>query len=76
MLTVLRAKHQGKTNATWSSELAKEMMQMFPTLFIGKTEGEVSAANVFSGNFLSKRGLINKEVRNENDGDYRVYWID
>ena len=76
MLSVLREKHRGKANAVESLDLAKEMMQMFPRLFLGKTEGEVSAANVFSGNFLKKRGLINIEVRSDKGWDYRVYWVD
>jgi hypothetical protein len=73
MLAVLHANHKGKANAVESLELAKEMMQMFPSLFIGKTEGKVSAGNVFSGNFLKKEGLINIEVRDD-EGEYRVYW--
>lgn len=73
MLAVLHANHKGKANAVESLELAKEMMQMFPSLFIGKTEGKVSAGNVFSGNFLMKEGLINIEVRDD-EGEYRVYW--
>ena len=75
MLTVLHAAHKGKANAVASMDLAKEMMQMFPSLFIGKTEGKVSAGNVFTGNFLKKKGLISTEVRKENGWNYRVYWV-
>lgn len=75
MLAALHANHKGKTNAVESLDLAKEMMQMFPSLLIGKTAGEVSAGNVFSGNFLKKRGLISIEVRNDKGWEYRVYWV-
>jgi len=76
MLAAIYEKHKEKSNAVESFELAKEMLQMFPSLFIGKTEGAVSAANVFSGNFLKKRGLIKIEVRKDKGWDYRVYWAD
>jgi hypothetical protein len=76
MLAAIQEKHKGKNNAVESLELAKEMMQMFPSLFIGKTEGAVSASNVVSGNFLKKRKLINIEVKTDDGWDYRVYWAD
>ena len=76
MLAAIHEKHKGKNNAVESLELAQEMMQMFPSLFIGKTEVAVSASNVFSGNFLKKRKLINIEVKTDDGWDYRVYWAD
>jgi hypothetical protein len=75
MLTALYANHKGKANAVTSSDLAKEMKQIFPNLFAGKTEGEISAGNVLPGNVLLKKGLIKKEVRKEGKWEYRVYWI-
>ena len=36
MLAAIHEKHKGKNNAVESLELAQEMMQMFPSLFIGK----------------------------------------
>jgi len=76
MLAVLHAKHKGKTNAVESLDLAKEMMAMFPSLFIGKTEGKVSFGNIFAGTYLQKRGLIRIEVRRREDWEYRIYWVD
>jgi len=76
MLAVLHAKHKGKANAVASLDLAKEMMGMFPSLFIGKTEGQVSFGNIFAGTYLKKRGLINIEVCEEKDWEYRIYWVD
>lgn len=76
MLAVLYAKHRGRANAVESLKLAREMMEMFPNLFIGKTEGQVSFGNIFAGTYLKKRGLINIEVRKERGWKYRVYWVD
>lgn len=76
MLAVLHASHKGKANAVESLDLAKEMMAMFPRLFIGKTEGQVSFGNIFAGTYLKKRGLVNIEKRKEGDWEYRVYWVD
>jgi hypothetical protein len=76
MLTVLYTKHKGKANAVESLQLAKEMMEMFPNLFIGKTAGQVSFGNIFAGTYLKKKGLINIEKRKEDRWVYRVYWVD
>jgi len=76
ILAVLHAKHKGKANAVESLDLAKEMMDMFPSLFIGKTEGQVSFGNIFAGTYLKKRGLINIEIQKREDWKYRVYWVD
>lgn len=76
MLTVLHEKHKGKSNAVDSSDLAQEMKDRFPKLFLGETLGKVSAGNVFRGNFLKEKGLINIEVRQEKGYDYRLYWVD
>lgn len=76
MLSVLHAKHKGKANAVESIDLAREMMQMFPSLFIGKTEGQVSAGNIFSGTFLKKRRLVNIEICEREGWEYRIYWVD
>jgi hypothetical protein len=76
MLTVLYAKHKGKANAVESLQLAKEMMEMFPNLFIGKKAGQVSFGNIFAGTYLKKKGLINIEKRREDGWVYRVYWVD
>jgi hypothetical protein len=75
ILAVLHANHKGKANAVESLDLAKEMMEMFPSLFIGKTEGQVSFGNIFAGTFLKKKGLINIEVRQSEGFRYRVYWV-
>ena len=76
MLTVLHEKHKGKANAVESLDLAKEMMAMFPSLFIGKTEGQVSLGNIFAGTYLKKRGLVNIEKQDREDWEYRIYWVD
>jgi hypothetical protein len=76
MLAVLHANHKGKAHAVVSLDLAKEMMSAFPSLFLGKTEGQVSFGNIFAGTYLQKRGLINIEIREEEDWEYRVYWVD
>jgi hypothetical protein len=76
MLAVLHANHTGKAHAVESLDLAKEMMSAFPNLFIGKTEGQVSFGNIFAGTYLQKRGLINIEIREREDWEFRVYWVD
>lgn len=77
MLTVLHEKHKGKANAVDSYKLAEEMVDRFPRLFKGKTIGKVSAGNVFSGNGLLKKKLIEKDMEKYEDSDdlYRVYWV-
>jgi hypothetical protein len=77
MLTVLHEKHQGKQNAVDSLKLAEEMVDRFPRLFKGKTVGKVSAGNVFSGNGLKKRKLIQVDYAKYEDSEdeYRMYWV-
>jgi hypothetical protein len=77
MLTVLHEKHQGKQNAVDSLKLAEEMVDRFPRLFKGKTVGKVSAGNVFSGNGLKKRKLIqvNYAKYEDSENEYRMYWV-
>ena len=72
MLTVLREKHVEKENAVDSPTLAKEMIEKFPRLFAGKTFGEVSAGNVFSGNGLRKKNLIQIDLTED---ESRMYWV-
>jgi len=77
ILTVLHEKHQGKQNAVDSLKLAEEMLDRFPRLFKGKTVGQISAGNVFSGNGLKKRRLIqiDYEQYTDSENEYRVYWV-
>ncbi len=77
MLTVLHEKHKGKENAVDSPTLAKEMIDRFPHLFKGKTFGEVSKGNVFSGNGLLKKNLIQIDYQKYEDSEdeYRMYWV-
>ncbi len=77
MLAVLHANHKGKANAVRSRHMAKEMIEMFPSLFIGRTAGKVSFGNIFAGTYLQKNDLIHVEIREEEEGlEYRVYWVD
>jgi hypothetical protein len=77
MLAVLHEKHKGKENAVDSPTLAKEMIARFPRLFKGKTFGEVSRGNVFSGNGLKKKNLIKIDLKYEDSEDeYRMYWVE
>jgi hypothetical protein len=77
MLTILAEKHKGKTNAVDSWDLANEMMDRFPRLFKGKTQGKVSNGNIFSGTFLEKRGLlkIGYKKYEDSENEYRIYWV-
>jgi len=77
MLTVLQEKHKGKENAVASTELAKEMIARFPHLFKGKILSEISRGNVFSGNGLLKRKLIQIDFQKYEDSEdeYRMYWV-
>lgn len=78
MLTILHEKHEGKKNAVDSKTLAGEMMEKFPRLFIGKTQGKVSRGNIFSGTFLEKQGLlkIGYEKYEDSEDEYRTYWVE
>ena len=78
MLTILHEKHKGKKNAVDSWTLAEEMMDKFPRLFKGKTQGKVSFGNIFSGTFLEKRKLlkIDYEKYEDSEGNYRIYWVE
>jgi len=76
MLTVLHEKHKGEQNAVDSITLADEMMDRFPKLFKGKTQGKVSFGNIFSGTFLERRGLLHIGYKKYDDSEdeYRIYW--
>jgi len=78
ILTVLREKHVGKANAIFSWELSEEMIDQFPRLFKGKTQGQVSRGNILPANHLEKAGLLkigHQKYQNTAD-EYRVYWVE
>jgi|SRR3990170_1920732 len=76
MLTVLHEKHKGKENSVDSSKLAEEMVDRFPRLFRGYTVGKVSSGNVFAGNGLKSKNLIQFENHEDSDDQYRLYWVE
>lgn len=76
ILTILYERHVGKANATWSEELAKEMKMRFPSLFEGKSIGEISKGNAISGTKLSEQGLIKTFTETENGEKYRMYYVE
>lgn len=73
MLTVLYENHRGRANRVSSWELAKEMKERFPELFVRKSIRKISWGNIFAGTQLEKLGLIHIE-RDENNR--RTYWMD
>lgn len=78
MLTLLHEMHKGEEKAVTSWILADEMMTRFPRLFKGKTRGQVSFGNIFPGNFLQKKRLINIGYTKAPDGgnNFRLYWVE
>jgi hypothetical protein len=76
MLTVLYEKYQGKDKAVCSEDLALEMLHRFPTLFAGRTKGEVSRGNAFAGQKLAKKNIIKTATEIEKGTPYKIYWIE